>query len=155
MNDLRCKSLAAWGLTEGHLLGAGGAGMGGMRRADRKGSLFSAWARLLPRILPVSVAVGYLRGRAVLRRSLMVSVERKSRAPARQPEPGYLWVSAGRGARPRAVSDLNSYTYRKLEPLEAGALVIPALGWPGRVMWLRQRGGAGPARAGGGARREE
>lgn len=45
------------------------------------------------------------------------------------------------GCRPRAVSDLNSYTYRKLEPLEAGALVIPALGWPERVMWLRQRGG--------------
>lgn len=37
---------------------------------------------------------------------------------------------SGGGLRPRAVSDLNSYTYRKLEPLEAGALVIPALGWP-------------------------
>lgn len=34
------------------------------------------------------------------------------------------------GPRLRVVSDLNSYTYRKLEPLEAGALVIPTLGWP-------------------------
>lgn len=68
--------------------------------------------------------------RAVSRHSVMVSEERKSRARARQPAPGYLWVSVGRGLWPRAVSDLNSYTYRKLEPLEAGALVIPALGWP-------------------------
>lgn len=32
-----------------------------------------------------------------------------------------FWPGGGRG--PLAVSDLNSYTYRKLEPSEAGALV--------------------------------
>lgn len=48
------------------------------------------------------------------------------------PEPGYLWVSARRGrcGPRRAVSDLNSHTYRKLEPEFEGALVIPAPGWP-------------------------
>lgn len=73
------------------------------------------------------------------------------------PGPGWRsWVIYGfrreGGCRPRAVSDLNSYTYRKLEPLEAGALGSQHSGGrEGDVAEATGKGDWTGLRAGGGA----
>lgn len=121
------------GTDDGHAFGWGC----GMGRVHLKGSSFESVGLDLTLRFPSTTCFPACKWRprslpcgASLRPSVTLSEERRSRA-----RPGSLsWViygfPPGGGRGPRAVSDLNSYTYRKLEPLEAGALVIPAPGWP-------------------------
>lgn len=100
--DFRCKSLATWGLTEGYLFGGWGMGRAYLEvPSSAKVRISNSGSPRLPQFPVCKWQSLYLPCRAVVGRSMMGSEERKSRAWARQPEPGYLWVSVGRGATGR------------------------------------------------------
>lgn len=94
--------------TDGRTLSFGGGG--GVGKAYLKGGSFqSSGPALEPRFRPAASVPRPVRTwkgqdlpcRAVQRPSVPLSERGESRAQAGQPEPGYLWVSAGRGAAGR------------------------------------------------------